>query len=88
MPTPDAVFVGGGASAELIEALWQRMPPQYRLVINAVTLETEAMLVECHARFEGSLMRIDLANDDKLGTHRGWQATRPIVQWSKKVCIH
>jgi len=82
LPTPDAVFVGGGASEALIQALWQRMPPSCRLVINAVTLETEAMLIDHHARFGGALMRIDLATVGQLGTHRGWQPTRPIVQWT------
>ena len=82
LPTPDAVFVGGGTSAALIDALWRCMPPHCRLVINAVTLETEALLIDQHARLGGSLVRIDLASVDKLGTHRGWQTTRPIVQWS------
>ena len=82
LPTPDAVFVGGGASAELIDALWERMPKQCRLVINAVTLETEALLIDHQARLGGTLMRIELASLDKLGTHRGWQPARPIVQWT------
>ncbi|MFV0383729.1 precorrin-6y C5,15-methyltransferase (decarboxylating) subunit CbiE, partial [Paracoccus sp. (in: a-proteobacteria)] len=42
LPPPDAVFVGGGGSMPLFDALWQRIAPGTRLVANAVTLETEA----------------------------------------------
>ncbi len=82
LPTPDAVFIGGGASAELLEALWERMPQRCRLVVNTVTLETETLVIQQHARLGGSLLRIDLAAADTLGKLRGWKAARPIVQWS------
>ena len=44
LPGPDAVFVGGGLSEEMLAALWQRLPPGTRVVANAVTLESEALL--------------------------------------------
>ncbi|MDR6147499.1 precorrin-6Y C5,15-methyltransferase (decarboxylating) [Sphingomonas sp. SORGH_AS870] len=78
-PYPDAVFVGGGLSRPLVEAL--RGLPRCRLVAHAVTLETEALLAECHARFGGELLRIELAQARPLGTKRGWKASYPIVQW-------
>ena len=49
---------------------------------NAVTLEAEAMLTDCQARFGGDLMRIELAQAAPLGGKRGWRAHFPIVQWS------
>lgn len=82
LPEPDAVFVGGGAQAALFDALWPRLPPGARLVANAVTIETEALLATCHARHGGSLLRIDLASSAPLGGFRGWQPGRPIVQWA------
>lgn len=82
LPPPDAVFVGGGGSAALHEALWNGLPPGTRLVANAVTLETEALLASLHASHGGSLIRIDLAEAAPLGGFRGWQAARPVVQWS------
>ncbi len=82
LPEPDAVFVGGGAQAALFDALWPRLPPGARLVANAVTIETEALLAACHARHGGSLLRIDLASSAPLGGFRGWQPGRPIVQWA------
>ena len=82
LPAPDAVFIGGGADDALLETLFQTLPPATRLVINGVTLETEALLARWQARKGGSLLRIDLAQATPLGQMRGWTAARPVVQWS------
>lgn len=82
LPAPDAVFIGGGADATLLDAVWQALPPGARLVMNAVTLETESLLMSAQAAKGGSLLRIDLAAMAPLGRMRGWQPLRPIVQWS------
>jgi precorrin-6B C5,15-methyltransferase / cobalt-precorrin-6B C5,C15-methyltransferase len=82
LPAPEAVFVGGGGDAALHADLWARLAPGTRLVANAVTLEGEAVLAACHARHGGSLLRIDLAEASPLGGFRGWQSSRPVVQWS------
>jgi precorrin-6B C5,15-methyltransferase / cobalt-precorrin-6B C5,C15-methyltransferase len=81
LPEPDAVFIGGGASPALFDALLPR-PQGTRLVANAVTLETEALLTALHASHGGELMRIELARAAPLGGMRGWQPARPLVQWS------
>lgn len=82
LPPPQAVFVGGGADAALIERLWAMLPPDVRVVIHAVTLETEALLLDAHARLGGDLLRIELAQVAPLGRMRGWTPARPVVQWS------
>lgn len=82
LPVPHAVFVGGGASASLLEALWALLPAGTRLVANGVTLETEALLADWSAREGGTLLRIELAQAQPLGGMRGWTPARPIVQWS------
>ncbi|WP_062762867.1 bifunctional cobalt-precorrin-7 (C(5))-methyltransferase/cobalt-precorrin-6B (C(15))-methyltransferase [Falsirhodobacter sp. alg1] len=74
---PDAIFVGGGFSARLFAAL-----PPARLVVNAVTLETESLLIDLHARHGGRLLRLDIAEVQPLGRLRGWTPSRPITQWS------
>ncbi|MET0361288.1 MAG: precorrin-6y C5,15-methyltransferase (decarboxylating) subunit CbiE [Sphingobium sp.] len=79
---PDAVFIGGGLSDALLERLWTMLPPGTRLVANAVTLESEAVLAHWHSDRGGTLLRIDLAQAAPLGTRRGWQASFPVVQWS------
>jgi precorrin-6Y C5,15-methyltransferase (decarboxylating) len=83
LPTPDAVFVGGGASCEgLLEAVWQALPPAGRLVVNSVTLETEAKLINRHARHGGALLRLSVERAGPVGGLTGWRAAMPVVQWS------
>ncbi len=79
---PRSVFVGGGLSGDLLEALSNRLQKGTRIVANSVTLETESLLTDWQARLGGDLMRIDLAQMEPLGTRRGWTPSRPIVQWS------
>jgi precorrin-6B C5,15-methyltransferase / cobalt-precorrin-6B C5,C15-methyltransferase len=82
LPLPDAVFVGGGASEALLSYLWQILPVGTRVVCNAVTLESEALLALWAGRAGGDLLRIALSEATPLGTKRGWRAALPIVQWS------
>jgi precorrin-6B C5,15-methyltransferase / cobalt-precorrin-6B C5,C15-methyltransferase len=79
---PDAIFIGGGASEALLTALWDLIPPGTRLVLNAVTLETEALVLDWSARQGGHLLKIDLAETAAIGRKRGWKSTLPILQWS------
>ena len=78
---PDAVFVGGGGDPALYAALWPLLPAGTRIVANAVTLETDAVLADLHARHGGSLLRLDMAEATQLGRFRDWRAARPVVQW-------
>lgn len=82
LPPPDAVFIGGGLNDALLVQLWRLLPPGCRVVAHAVTLESEALLSDWHARVGGSLTRIELAEAAPLGTRRAWRASYPIVQWS------
>ncbi len=82
LPAPQAVFIGGGGSDNMLTAVWAALPTGARLVMNGVTLETEALLADWHAQKGGTLMRFDIAEATPLGRMRGWQASRPVVQWS------
>ncbi len=82
LPDPQAIFLGGGAEPALLGALWDRLPQGVRLVAHAVTLETEGLLADAHARLGGSLLRIELSEAAPLGRKRGWRASYPVVQWS------
>ncbi|MBL9062453.1 precorrin-6y C5,15-methyltransferase (decarboxylating) subunit CbiE [Tabrizicola sp.] len=82
LPTPDAVFIGGGASDALLSRLWDLIPPGTRLVMNAVTLETEALVLDWSTRHGGHLLKIDLSEPTSIGGKRGWKAALPILQWS------
>jgi precorrin-6Y C5,15-methyltransferase (decarboxylating) len=79
---PAAVFVGGGFDSELFAAIAEAVPPGCRLVVNSVTLETEALLLQLHARHGGELLQVAIAQVQPLGRMRGWQPARPVVQWS------
>lgn len=82
---PDVVFIGGGLDATLLDWLTTQLAEGTRLVANAVTLETEALLLEAHARLGGDLMRLELARPAPLGQKRGWQAGYPILQWAHRL---
>ena len=81
LPVPQAIFVGGGFDSALF-GLLQTLVPGCRLVVNAVTLETEGALLHLQAFHGGELLRIELSHAAPLGRLRGWVPARPIVQWS------
>ncbi len=81
-PPPDAVFIGGGLSEDMLDWLFSRLPPGTRLVANAVTLESESLLASAQARTGGTLLRVELAQSAPLGGKRGWQSAYPVIQWS------
>ena len=82
LPQPDAVFIGGGASeSRVIEAAIRSLRPGGRLVVNAVTLETEAELVARHAAHDGELTRIAVSRAEPVGGKTGWRPALPVTQW-------
>jgi precorrin-6Y C5,15-methyltransferase (decarboxylating) len=78
---PDAVFIGGGAGATLDAAL-ARLRGRGRLVANAVTLETESMLLVRYATLGGELTRLALSRADAVGGKTGWRSALPVTQWT------
>jgi precorrin-6Y C5,15-methyltransferase (decarboxylating) len=79
---PDAVFIGGGITTETIEAAIAALRPFGRLVANAVTLESEAVLLEAFSRHGGELERIAVQAAEPVGPYHGWRAAMPVTQWS------
>lgn len=83
LPQPDAVFIGGGASvAGVFETCWGALKPAGRLVVNAVSLETEALLLRRFAAYGGDLRRISIERAGALGSMTGWRPAMPVTQWS------
>jgi precorrin-6Y C5,15-methyltransferase (decarboxylating) len=79
---PDAIFVGGGASAPgIIERACDALAAGGRLVVNAVTLETQAACVGWRTRWGGELAQIAIAHAEPVGRYSGWRAAMTIVQW-------
>jgi precorrin-6Y C5,15-methyltransferase (decarboxylating) len=82
LTTPDAVFVGGGCDTAVLDAAARALGPGGRLVVNAVTLETEALLLARHATSGGELIRIAISRAEPIGTKTGWRAAMPVTQWT------
>lgn len=82
LPAPDAVFIGGGASEPgVFDAAWTALKPGGRLVLNAVTLETETLLGTLYARYGGTMRRLALSRLEAVGGMHGWRAAMPVTQW-------
>jgi precorrin-6Y C5,15-methyltransferase (decarboxylating) len=81
LPTPHAVFVGGGCEPAVLDAVSRALWPRGRLIVNAVTLETEVLLLARHAALGGELIRIAISRADAVGTKTGWRAAMPVTQW-------
>ncbi|MGU3294630.1 precorrin-6y C5,15-methyltransferase (decarboxylating) subunit CbiE [Williamsia sp. M5A3_1d] len=82
-PRPDAVFVGGGLTIEaMVETCWDAMVPGARLVANAVTLESETVVIDRRRRLGGDLRRVHIDHAATLGTMTTWRPILPVTQWS------
>jgi precorrin-6B C5,15-methyltransferase / cobalt-precorrin-6B C5,C15-methyltransferase len=83
LPSPDAIFIGGGLTVEgMVDAAWAALKPGGRLVANTVTLESEALLAQCYARFGGELIRVATSRAKAVGGFTGWELAMPVTQWS------
>lgn len=78
---PDAVFIGGGLSADTLRPCWDALKPGGRLVANAVTVEGEAVLFEAQRALGGSLTRIAVSRAEPVGPFQGWRPLMPVTQW-------
>jgi precorrin-6Y C5,15-methyltransferase (decarboxylating) len=82
LPPPDAIFIGGGCDPEVLDTALAALPAGGRLVANAVTLETEALLVARHVALGGELIRIGVSRAGAVGNKTGWRPAMPVTQWS------
>jgi precorrin-6Y C5,15-methyltransferase (decarboxylating) len=83
LPPPDAVFIGGGLTASgLLDRCLAALRPGGRLVANAVTLQSDAVLFAAHAEHGGTLTRIEISHAEPIGGFSGWRAQRPVTQWA------
>ncbi|MDW5330601.1 precorrin-6y C5,15-methyltransferase (decarboxylating) subunit CbiE [Plantactinospora sp. KLBMP9567] len=83
LPTPDAVFVGGGLAAEgVLDACWAALAPGGRLVAHAVTIEGERELTIRAERLGGDLTRLGVERAAPLGGFTAWKPARALVQWA------
>lgn len=85
LPVPDAVFLGGGlGDPGQFETVWAALKPGGRLVANAVSLGSEAKLIEHFQRHGGELTRLEIAKSGPAGRSGNvfvWRPAAPIIQW-------
>ncbi|MTI00021.1 precorrin-6y C5,15-methyltransferase (decarboxylating) subunit CbiE [Roseibium sp. RKSG952] len=80
---PDAVFIGGGLTANgMVAACQEALKPGGRLVANAVTLEGEAVLMSAWQTHGGELTRLAVQRASAVGGLTGWRPLMPVTQWS------
>lgn len=77
---PDAIFIGGGARGVLDPAV-RALRPGGRLVVNAVTIETEALLMARRPALGGELTRVAITRVESIGGREGWRPALPVTQW-------
>ena len=83
LPPPHALFIGGGLTTEnLLATCWQALPAGGRLVANAVTVESEQMLLQWHSQCGGELTRVAIQRAAPIGKFLGWKAMAPVTQWA------
>ena len=82
LPGPDAVFIGGGLTADgLVETCWQRLPAGGRLVAHSVTVESEALLHRWQQAEGGALIKVAVSYLEPLGGFTTWRPALPVTQW-------
>ncbi|RCJ16074.1 precorrin-6Y C5,15-methyltransferase [Nostoc sp. ATCC 43529] len=82
LPTPDAIFIGGGVTATgLFDVCWEALRPGGRLVANVVTVEGEQTLFQWHQRVGGDLTRIAIQRAEPIGKFLGWRGMAGVTQW-------
>ncbi|MCX8501056.1 MAG: precorrin-6y C5,15-methyltransferase (decarboxylating) subunit CbiE [Alphaproteobacteria bacterium] len=83
LPDPTVIFVGGGIRIpNLVNRLWQRLPPGGRMVATAVTLTGEARLGQCQEEFGGDLYRVAVNRSESIGNQaKIWRPYLPVTLW-------
>ena len=82
-PTPDAIFIGGGiANSALFETCWNALKPGGRMVVNVVTTEGEAQVMNYFNSYGGDLTRIAISRGTPLGKLTALKPLLPVTQWN------
>ncbi|WP_119458944.1 precorrin-6y C5,15-methyltransferase (decarboxylating) subunit CbiE [Rhodospirillaceae bacterium SYSU D60014] len=83
LPSPDAVFIGGGVTMPgLAERCWAALPCGGRLVVNVVTVEGEGRLIALRDEIGGTLTRLAVSRAEPVGPFSGWRPLMPVTQFA------
>ncbi len=78
---PDAIFIGGGANDETLDAAWRALPSGGRIVANAVTLETQALFTRAFETKGGDLTHLQISRARPVGRFHALDPGMAVLQW-------
>lgn len=82
LPQPDAIFIGcGTAGGKVIAACWSALKAGGRIVVNAVTIESELALLAAYHGHGGTLTRLSVERAEPVGKRTTWRPALPVLQW-------
>lgn len=82
-PRPSVVFIGGGlTNPGVFEGAWEHLTPGGRLVANAVTLETQQVLLDLRKRYGGTLVELQVSTEHAVGGFTTLKPALGVMQWS------
>jgi precorrin-6Y C5,15-methyltransferase (decarboxylating) len=81
LEAPDAIFVGGGADEAMLEASWAALPDYGRIVVNAVTLQTQTLLGQAFSKRGGDLSLVQIAKARPVGRFHALDPAMAVMQW-------
>lgn len=85
LAVPDAIFIGGGVTDNgVMETCWRSLRPGGRLVANAVTIQSEMMLVGWRDTHGGELLKLNVSHAQPLGSFDSWRATLPVTIYTAR----
>ena len=80
LEAPDAVFIGGGVTDNgVLQHCWEALRTGGRLVANAVTIESESLLITWRQHIGGSLTRLSVEHAKPLGGFETWRSALPVT---------
>lgn len=80
LEAPDAVFIGGGVTDNgVLQHCWEALRTGGRLVANAVTLQSESLLINWRQHIGGSLTRLTVEHAKPLGGFDTWRSALPVT---------
>lgn len=83
LPRPDTIFLGGGLTRDgVLDCCLTALRPGGRLVANAVTVESEAVIAAAYAKLGGELTRVTVQHGSPVGGFTGWRPAMPVTIWA------
>ncbi|MEU8656645.1 precorrin-6y C5,15-methyltransferase (decarboxylating) subunit CbiE [Actinoplanes philippinensis] len=83
LPQPDTIFIGGGLTRDgVLDRCLTALRPGGRLVANAVTVESEAVVAAAYAKLGGELTRLTVQRGSPVGGFTGWRSFMPVTIWA------